>query len=309
MNRESRPDIFIIVNPAAGRGEARRQAAAVRDYLGSKGRGVELAESHNSEDVRAQAARAARNGCPCVLALGGDGTFHHLAEGILGTGASAGFLPAGNGNDVARALGIPADPIRAADALLHSRVRVIDLVRARFPNGHVAHSICVGGIGLDAQAAHLANTRFRAWPGTSRYLAGALLTYFEGAAFELHADMDGRGWHGRALFAVAANAPQYGSGLRIAPGAQIDDGWLDLVIVRELAWTRVFEAIPILLTSGDLRFPEVEKFRSKRVLLETDRPVKVHGDGEILGESPVEFEVVPGALRVLAPEGRPSSSR
>jgi diacylglycerol kinase (ATP) len=309
MNRQTKPDIFIIVNPAAGRGEARRHAPAVRDYLSSKGRRVELCESRNSEDVCAQAARAAQSGYPCVLALGGDGTFHHLAEGILGTAASAGFLPAGNGNDVARALGIPADPIRAADAFLRSKVRAIDLLRARFPSGQVAHSVCVGGMGLDARAAHLASTRFGRWPGASRYVAGGLVTYFEGAAFELRADIDGRGWQGRALFAVAANAPEYGSGLRIAPAAEIDDGWLDLVMVRELAWTRVFEAIPILLTAGDLRFPEIERFRSKRVRLETDRPVKVHGDGEILGESPVEFEIVPGALRVMAPPSPLSSGR
>ncbi len=297
-------DIFIIVNPVAGRGRAASQAALVREYFASHGTRVEMCASHGSDDVREQAARAAREGYAHVIALGGDGTFRHLTEGILGTSAIAGFLPAGSGNDVARALGIPLDPIRAADAFVHSRPRTIDLARARFSNARVAHSVCVTGMGLDAEAAHLANTRFSRWPGASRYIAGALATYFKGAAFYLHAEIDGRDWRGRALFAVAANAAEYGSGIRIAPSAQIDDGWLDLVIVREIAWTRVFEAIPILLTSGDLRFPEVERFRCKRARLETDRPVKVHGDGEILGESPVEFEINPAALRVMAPLGR-----
>jgi diacylglycerol kinase (ATP) len=302
MNRETNRDIFIIVNPAAGRGRAESEARAVRDYLGSHGRAVELCESRNSEDVREQAARAGASSYRYVLALGGDGTFHHLIEGILGTKAIAGFLPTGNGNDVARALGIPLDAVRAADAFLHSRVRAIDLLRARFANGYVAHSVCISGMGLDAEAAHLANTRFSGWPGATRYLAGALSTYFSGAAFDLDADIDGSIWQGRALFAAAANAPEYGSGLRIAPAAEIDDGWFDLIIVREVAWTRVLEAIPILLRSGDLRFQEVERFRSKRVRLEADRAAKVHGDGEILGESPVEFEIVPAAIQVMAPQ-------
>jgi diacylglycerol kinase (ATP) len=294
-------DVFIIVNPAAGRGRAASQAATVRDYFVSHGKGVEVSVSRGSDDVREQAARAAHAGHQCVVALGGDGTFHHVVEGILGTRAIAGFLPAGSGNDVARAFGIPPDPIRAADSFLRSVPRTIDLARARFSSGRVAHSVCVTGVGLDAEAAHLASTRFSGWPGAARYIAGALATYFKGAAFDLEAQIDGAGWYGRALFAVAANAAGYGSGIRIAPGAQLDDGWLDLVIVREIAWTRVFEAIPILLTSGDLRFSEVERFRCKCARLGTDRPVKVHGDGEVLGEPPVEFEIAPAAVRVMAP--------
>ena len=84
----------------------------------------------------------------------------------------------------------------------------------------------------------------------------------------------------------------------------MDDGWLEIVLVGEVGWTRLFEAIPILLTSGNLHFEEVERFRSKHVRLEADRPTKVHGDGELLGESPVEFEVIPSAVRVMAPVER-----
>jgi diacylglycerol kinase (ATP) len=295
-------DIFVIVNPAAGGGRARREKVAVAEYLSSHGRRVEFSESRNSEDVRKQAAQAAAAGCAYVVALGGDGTFHHLVEGIQGTAAAAGLLPAGNGNDIARALGIPADPMRAADAFLHSSPRAIDLIRAGFADGRVALSICAAGMGLDAEAANLANTRFNRWPGVARYLAGALWTYFEGAAFELRAEIDGAAWNGRALLAVVANAAEYGSGVRIAPAAKIEDGWLDVVLVRDLAWTRLLEAIPIVLTSGDLRFQEVERFRSRRVRLEADRKVKVHGDGEALGKSPVEFEILPQGIRIMAPK-------
>jgi diacylglycerol kinase (ATP) len=297
--------VFVIVNPAAGTGRAKRQKAAAADYLTSHGCGVRLAESQSSEDLREQAARAAAAGYPYIVALGGDGTFHHMIEGIQGAQAIAGFLPAGNGNDVARMLGIPADPIRAADAFLHSTPRAIDLIRVRFSNGRIAHCVCASGMGLDAEAAHLANTRFHRWPGVSRYLWGALWAYGQGAAFGLQAEIDGAQWNARVRLAVAANAPQYGSGVRIAPAARADDGWFDLVLVRDLEWSRFLEAIPILLTSGDLRFQEVERFRCQRVRLEADRCVEVHGDGESLGESPVEFEIVPGAVRVMAPRTAP----
>jgi diacylglycerol kinase family enzyme len=90
----------------------------------------------------------------------------------------------------------------------------------------------------------------------------------------------------------------------------MDDGWIDVALVQEVRWTRLVEAIPIVLTSGDLRgFPEVERYRCKRIMLQTERPAKVHGDGELLGETPVEFSVVPQALRVMTPRTRGDESR
>jgi len=240
------------------------------------------------------------------VALGGDGAFHHLVEAAVGSNAILGFLPAGNGNDIAADLGIPIDPLDAAEAFLRSTPRPIDLVRARFGDGRVAHYIGAGGMGLDAESAHLANTKFKAWPGVTRYLAGLSWTFVHERAMDLHAEFDGASWDGRILFIAVANSTRYGSGIRIAPEARMDDGWLDVALVSEIRWARLLEAIPIVLTSGDLRsFPEVRRFRCKRIVLEAERPARVHGDGELLGESPAEFEVQPGAVRVMTPARRP----
>jgi diacylglycerol kinase (ATP) len=295
-------DTLVIVNPAAGGGRALQAEPLVASYLAQQGKSAEFVYSSGSEDVRERAAKAAAAGYRYVVALGGDGAFHHLIEGVYGTDAIAAIFPAGNGNDIARDLGIPLDPVRAANAFLHARPRAVDLVRVRFGDGRTAHFIGAGGMGLDAEAAHLANTRFKGWPGFGRYLAGTLWTFYHGPALELRAEMDGVRWAGRALFAAVANATSYGSGIRIAPEAKMDDGWLDVLLVGEVSWTRLIEAIPILLTSGDLRYEEVHRFRCRRVRLQTDRPAKVHGDGELLGESPAEFEIIPSAVRVMAPE-------
>jgi YegS/Rv2252/BmrU family lipid kinase len=295
-------DTLVIVNPVAGGGRAVRSSIAVAAYFAEQGRNVEFSESRSSDDFREQAARAAAAGFQYVIALGGDGAFHHLVEGLYGTRAIAGILPAGNGNDIARTLGIPPDPVRAAEAFLRSSPRTVDIVRTCVAGKGTAHFVGAGGMGLDAEAAHLANTKFKQWLGVTRYLAGAFSAFFAGTTFELNAEIDGANWSRRALLAVVANAPCYGSGVRIAPDARMNDGWLDVVLVREVPWTRLLEAIPILLTSGDLRFKEVERFRCRRVKLEADRPVMVHGDGEILGESPAEFEVVPSAIRVMTPQ-------
>lgn len=272
----------------------------VASLLAARGCRAVFTHSRSTEDIREQAACAAARGFRSVAALGGDGTLHYLLAGILGTGAVAGFFPAGNGNDIARALGIPRDPVIAADAFLRGQPRAVDLIRVRFGDGSVAHYIGAGGMGLDAEAAHLANTRFHAWPGVTRYLAGMFAVFSGSRLLQVTAEMDGASWSGGALFVAVANAASYGSGVRIAPQAKIDDGLLDVAVVAGVGLLRLLEAIPIALTTGNLRdFPELTRYRCRRISLCTDRPARVHGDGESLGESPAEFEVMPGAIRVM----------
>src|SRR5271155_122768 len=291
---------LVIVNPASGGGRALRAEPDVASLLASRGYRAKFVHSKSSEDIREQAARAAADGFRTVVALGGDGAFHHLVEGIRGTDVVAGFFPAGNGNDIARALGIPRDPVTAANDFLRGRPRAVDLVRVRFSGGRVAHYIGAGGMGLDAEAAHLANTRFQAWPGVTRYLAGAFTVFFREPPLDVTVEMDDASWSGRALFVAVANATSYGSGVRIAPQAEMDDGLLDVAIVGDVGLLRLLEAIPIVQTTGDLRgFPEVTRYRCRRVALRADRAARVHGDGEALGVAPAEFEILPGAIRVM----------
>jgi diacylglycerol kinase (ATP) len=106
---------------------------------------------------------------------------------------------------------------------------------------------------------------------------------------------------------AVANATSYGSGVRIAPQAKMDDGLLDVVIVGDVGLLRLLEAIPIVLTSGDLRgFPEVTRYRCRQVSLRADRAARVHGDGEALGVAPADFEILAGAIRVMV--GRTGST-
>jgi diacylglycerol kinase (ATP) len=305
-----KPDTLVIVNPASGGGRALRAETEVASLLAARGYHATFLHSKSSEDIREQAARAAGQGFRNVVALGGDGAFHHLVEGIRGTDVMAGFFPAGNGNDIARALGIPRDPVTAAHAFLHAQPRAVDLVRVVFSDGSVAHYMGAGGMGLDAEAAHLANTRFRAWPGVTRYLAGAFTIFFREPLLDVAVEMDAAIWSGRALFVAVANATSYGSGVRIAPQAEMDDGLLDVVIVGDVGLLRLLEAIPIVLTTGDLRgFPEVTRYRCRRVSLRADRAARVHGDGEALGAAPAEFEILPGAVRVMVGGKGPTDER
>jgi len=243
---------------------------------------------------------------------GGDGTFHHVLNGAVAPPdgalvehpASLGFFPAGHGNDIAAALGIPQDPIAAAAQFLRTAPRGVDIFRVRFSDGRIELCIGAGGLGLDAEAARLANGRFRRLPGAARYVAGALWSLASFRPLEVDLRADGERWRGLALFVAVSNAPGYGAGVKIAPAARMDDGLLDLTIVAPLSWMRLLEAIPIVLRTGDLRWPEIHRLRAQKVQLRTDRPAWFQGDGELLGAAPVDIEVLPGAVLVVSPKTR-----
>lgn len=291
----------MVVNPAAGRGRAARAESEIARLLADHGHSAQFVHSKSSGDAREQARCAALQGFPCVAALGGDGLFHHVVNGIVGTDCVAAFFPAGNGDDIAEGLGIPDDPIQAAELFLRTAPRSVDVVRVRFADGRGTYFVGAGGMGLDAEAALQANTRFRRWPGVLRYLAGALWTFGHESSFSLHAEIDGATWSGKAILAAVANSPCYGSGIRIAPEARMDDGVLNIVLVEEVGWLRLLHGLAILVTNRELKFEEIKRFPARRVRLEANRNVRVHGDGEQLGESPVEFEILPKAIRVKAP--------
>ncbi len=302
---DAREKILVLVNPAAGRGRSLRAQPRVAAYLRRQACSADFVCSQSPEHFERLAAEGVATGYHAIVALGGDGTFQHLVKATLGADVMLGLLPGGGGNDVAAGLGIPNDPIAAAHAFLHSQPHTIDILRARFSGGSTSVYVGGGGLGLDAEAARLASGRFRHLPGAGRYIASALWALAGFQPLRAEAEIDGKrltAGSERLLLAAVVNTPTYGAGLRIAPKAEMDDGWLDLILVERLAWTRLLELLPVLLGSGEVRGPEMRHFRARRVLLRADRPARFHGDGEVLGDAPVEIENLPRAIRVAAPK-------
>ena len=300
----------------AGRGQASRTYPAVVKYLQDQKQNAEFVVPASEAEFRAAAIEGAEKKYGTLVALGGDGAFHQLVESCLGFDVNFGLIPAGSGNDIAMALGLSRDPIEAAHNLIRGAVTRIDVVRVRLQGaGDLGISdqpeekifVGVGGVGLDAEAAQLANTRFRRWPGAFRYILGALSARRHGGSLEVAAEIDGEKWEGRVMFAAVANGPRYGAGIQIAADARVDDGYLDAVFVSEVTLSRLIEAIPIVM-QGAIRWPEAKRFRGRAVKIHTNRGALVHGDGEILGCAPAEFEIIPGAIRVIVPASVGSTS-
>src|SRR5258708_509222 len=161
-----------------------------------------------------------------------------------------------------------------------------------------------GGVGLDADSARYSSGRYKRLPGRVRYLAAALHALSKFQPLHVRAEFPGSTLpdvDSPVLIAGALNTPSYGAGLRLAPNAQIDDGLLTALFVKNLSATEVLVAISRLLTRGGLPDSYVTRVNAKRVRLSCDRDCDFHGDGEVLGPAPVDIEVLPRAVRMLAP--------
>ena len=239
-----------------------------------------------------------------LLAWGGDGTLQALVNGVYGSNVMIGILPAGGGNDFAAALGLPSDPVFAAQMILKGKPRSVDLARARTADGQTRLYAGGGGVGLDAEAARLASGRYRRLPGRLRYIASALQALAEHLPLKVRLEFPGEDLQPVetvSLLAGVLNTPTYGAGLRLAPDARIDDGLLNAVLLGDLSALNVLSLLPRLMGRGELRTSRIKRWGVRSVRISTDRPCLFHGDGEILGPAPVEIEVVPNAVRVLAP--------
>ncbi len=307
-----------IVNPAAGDSASASSLITLARLLREAGADVAVEYSRGLDHATGVARAAAETG-RVVLGVGGDGMVGCVGGALAGmesgtgggadagTGGGAdarpgpvfGIVPAGRGNDFARQLGIPSDPEELAKLLLEGEPRAVDAIEA---NGTpVLGSVYAG---VDAVANDNAN-KTRLLRGSAAYYFGALRAIVTWRPADYRITVDGEAFERRGYTVVAANSGFYGFGRHIAPDARVDDGLLDVILIRS-APKRLFFAVMRELEDGShVRRPEVEVMRGREVRIELTGPpgrtLPYGADGELPGVLPVTARVMPGALRVLAP--------
>ncbi len=310
----SRPDL-VFVNPVAGGGHAADSLPSLKAFAKCSKWNVEFRITSSAHDLKEQALAAAIAGHSRLLVLGGDGTFQDLVNALAGfPNAILGILPAGGGNDLADSLGLPHHPLRAAELLREGEVCHLDAVRVKTADGNIQLFTGGGGVGLDAQAAYFASTTFRRLTGRLRYLLAAARALTDRRAVKFRALLQYREatpepLEASAMILAVLNTPSYGAGLRFAPDAIPNDGILNLVLVEDMPFLQLLKALPRLIFLGEVRSPRVKRFPVHRLTIHTDLPRLFHGDGELLGYTPVEIQIVPKAFRILCPRGSPLLSK
>lgn len=284
----------FLVNPNSGRGNAPASVVPVARLLRTAGADVEVTYSHGPAECRSLAHESIAAG-RVIVAVGGDGMIGSVAGTVVEGGGVLGLVPTGRGNDFARQLGLPPTPERQAEVLLTAEPRAVDVIDV---GGHVV----VGSLyaGVDSLASQHVD-RARRLPSRVQYPYAALraLASYRPAAYRV--EVDGVVHEHEAATVVVANSGFYGSGMHIAPDARIDDGLLDVVLIRASSRANLMRALPKVYDGSHVEHEEVLVWRGRQVVISAGSEVHAYGDGDPIGPLPRTAEVLPGALSVLAP--------
>ena len=283
----------IIANPVSGRGRARRIGEWVADLLHERGIDADLMMSEAPGDCERLAREVLARGVRQVVACGGDGTVHEVVNGLANSDAVLGVVPCGRGNDLARALGLSSDVEDVVNTLVQGVDRAIDVgkVGARF-------FATVASLGFDTAVAQRARSRPSRLGGTASYCLAVLRTLsgYRSPFVRLRGDFGV--FEGRILLAATANAPFYGSGIKIAPDAIVDDGVLDVCIVADVSRWTVLRMFLRAYSGAHVGHSAVRVVQTRTLQIESDDSLWIFADGEPMCEVPAKIEVVPGALKV-----------
>ncbi|MBT3149546.1 YegS/Rv2252/BmrU family lipid kinase [Streptomyces sp. CHD11] len=286
-----------VVNPTAGAATGAAALLALARHLREEGADLRTEYSRSLDHARELARDAGRRG-RVVLAVGGDGIAGGVGGALSGTGATLGLVPAGRGNDFARALGLPRDPEALARILLHGEPRQVDTIEV----GSAVHdrAVVLGSVyaGVDALANRHAN-RSGLLRGPVSYYAGGLRAVTTWRPARYRVTVDGEEHPHTGYTVVAANSGFYGSGRIIAPDARVDDGLLDIVMIDKAPRLLFFALMNELRTGAHVHRPQVRILRGREIRIEAHREVPYGADGEVDAVLPVTLRVLPGALNVL----------
>jgi len=287
--------LYFVVNPAAGAGLAKAGFEKVRAELDRRGISYGFAYTEGKGHATLLAREAAENGEKRIVSVGGDGTASEVASALVNTGCVMGMLPFGTGNDLAKTLGIPKEPLEALKLLLLDKPRSMD---AGTVNGSLF--INVAGLGFDVDV--LLNTdRYKArFKGMLPYFLGILRTLakvsFPHAVIK---DDTGRVIEHDVLIVIVGNGSCFGGGMNATPLADVSDGLFDVCVIRKLSRLRMISLLLSFVKGKHVGLEPVEYFKCRELSVECSPQRLLQLDGEVGLATPAEFKILPGALKLL----------
>lgn len=295
MSRPGARHVRILVNPVSGGGRAPAVVQRVAGLLEQAGAGVTVELSGSAEQSRASAREAAAAG-QVVVAAGGDGMLASIAGTVVATGATLGIVPCGRGNDFARMLRLSADPERVAHCLLEGDPTPVDVIEV---TGGGEPRVVLGSLyaGVDSLASEIVD-RSRRLPPALQYPSAAVRALASYRPRPFTVTVDGVQHRQDAFNVVVANSGYYGSGMHIAPMADVHDGALDVVVLPAGSRASMIRRLPKVYDGSHVDLPGVTVLRGTEVVVSAEGVVG-YGDGERLAALPLTARVLPGALAVL----------
>jgi YegS/Rv2252/BmrU family lipid kinase len=292
--------VLLVINPEAGGGKGKEIGRLVREELNS--RSCQFLEVQTAREKRGKGVldsawsefqRSFSQPPELLMVVGGDGTLNEVVN-EAGNKATLAFIPAGTANVFAKEMGLPDNVSEAVAVALRKRKRKIDvgLVNQR-------KFLLMTGVGMDAEVIEKVGEAEKKVLGKAPFVVKA---FWEGIKFKPpKIKVKCRDREEEGSFLVVANSSFYGGGLRIAPWALLDDGWLEICLFKgKNAWQFFHFAFSVFL-SQQAKLPTFDFFRAREIEVFSDREVLVQCDGEVIGTTPVKISLLPGYLEVAAP--------
>lgn len=296
--------ILVIVNPVAGGGKTLRFLPRIKGWLSESPHDFLYEISSTPDEMHSKIVSASARGIDAILLSGGDGTVHHALPAIAETGLPFGYLPCGRGNDFARNIGLPTDLKNSCSLLSTPSFRRLDLpsINQKIPFVAIAY------VGFDAEVNGLANNQKGYFGGTLGYIVCVLKALKNFKPFEVEITIDDHTWRERVMMVTVANAPFYGGGMKITPDAKMDDGVLNICIVKEISKLELLRQFPKVFKGTHVSHPRIMMATGKRIKLVSEEQRDIFADGEYAGSLPAECEIGGQTIKVLVPNFLNNSS-
>lgn len=289
----SGPEVVIVANPVSGQGRGRGVGRRLAERLARRGVAAELHWTSGPGHAEELARRAVALGAATVAVCGGDGTVQEAVRALAGNGTRLALVPSGRCNDFAQALGLGRGLEAAARRIIEPGWRRVDLARV----GR-SYFCTVAAVGFDAVVSRFVEEMSLPLRGLPAYLYGVLRALIDYRPFEASLTWDQGQYQGPIFLAASANSPTYGGGIPVAPQARCDDGLLEVCLVRPLSRLKVLRFLPTVIRGRHGRVPEVSFLRTRRLTVETERPMEIWADGEPVTTTPQTIEAASGALKI-----------
>lgn len=296
---------YFLVNPASQNGATGRRWPELAHRAAQLGLTGEALFSERPNHLIELARDAVARGATRIVAVGGDGTLNEAVNGVAGSNVDLATIPLGTGMDFVRTFGIPTKFEDAVRVAAGSSVRTIDAGRVRYRTwaGEEAERwfANMGSVGMSGAVAQRANGMSKALGGRATFFYALVRVFLEWQNSEVTVTLDDAERRGRMHDVIVANGRYAGGGMKLAPCAEPDDGAFDVVLIGDVSKFDFATQAPGIYRGRHVKHPKVEVLRSRQVNVTAAEQLPIELDGEQVGTTPVTFELVPGALRLLVP--------
>jgi diacylglycerol kinase (ATP) len=295
--------VLVLYNPQAGNGRASRLLDPIRAGLAAKGIDAQFALTESPGHATQLARQADLSRYDAVIASGGDGTLFEVLNGLMRNPATdkppLGLIPNGTGNAFMKELGLQhSDWRRAIDIIAANRPRALDIGRVEW-EGEARYFLNIVGMGFVAEVAQAAVPLKRL--GSAAYTLATLLKLPSLHPQTITLEVDGQALVREGVFVEVANSRYTGTHFLIAPKAKLDDGLLDVVLLKSISRLELLRLFRTVYDGSHVHHPQVEYLQARSITVSESRPGTLIPDGEILGRTPARFECLPAAIRFLWP--------